>query len=86
MAYSVDFPGSNLRLGPPEGMTEEEVYSMHVHYANGHFISCWLLSDEEIEKIVETRCVWQALMGNGAQPSFISGDLESVIGLVYGEK
>jgi hypothetical protein len=83
MAVPVDFPGANLTLGPPKGMTEEEVRSMPVHHAKNHFISCWYLSDSEIEEIVRTRCVWQTLMGSGAQPSFISGSLNDVIDLVY---
>lgn len=81
MATPVDFPGANLLLGPPKGMTEEEVQTMPVCHINGQYVSCWRLSDEELSEILVTREIWQTLLGSGAQPSFV-GSRSTVIDLV----
>jgi len=81
MGQAIDFPGSNCRLGPPEGVSEEEVYTMNVYRGQGHFVSCWYLTDTEIEEIIKSRCVWLAVMGNGAPPTYV-GSLDNIKNLL----
>lgn len=77
MAVAIDFPGSNARFGPPEGMTEEQVYTMSAYVGQGHVVSCWHLSEAELKEINQTYCVFLAVMGNGVPPMMV-GSLAEV--------
>lgn len=64
----IEFKEQNRTLGKPEGMTDEECSSLPV-YANGsECISCWQLSDEELKKILETKCIWVGVLSGNTQP------------------
>lgn len=76
MAFAVEFPGSNHYLGAPPGA--ENVEGMHT-FTNGNCsVSCWELSDEEIEEIVRTRRVFISILSGRTQPPVFIGS-ESVM-------
>lgn len=69
----INFPQANEIHGPPEGMTEDECMDLpvcHGHTPDLHeaFISCWKLTDEELEILTKTRKVWVWQFGNFVQP------------------
>ncbi|MER8615995.1 hypothetical protein NKG99_03940 [Mesorhizobium sp. M1409] len=71
MAYGVDFPQSNQFLGPPPGA--ENVSGLRT-FTNGHCsVSCWQLSDEEIDEIVSTRRVFISVLSGKTQPPVFVG-------------
>ena len=82
MADPIEFEGCNLRLGPPVGMTEEEVRSMSVYKGNGQVVSCWKLRPEELEEVVKTGCVWLSIFTEGVPPSFV-GSETTVLELLF---
>lgn len=63
----VDFPCRNLTLGPPPGLTEEECRPLPVFFDGRMYVSCWELSDADIEEILKTRKVWLCI-SNPAHP------------------
>ncbi len=76
MATGVDFKGSNIVYsGKSVG---DDVADLHV-FANGAaIVSCWELSDEEIEEIVRTRRVFHSsFSGQTLYPVFVGS--ESVV-------
>lgn len=48
---------------------------------DGKIISCWELSDDEIEKIKETKCLYLSMMtfGQPLQPVYLTVDKDEVI-------
>lgn len=71
MAKPVNFTESDSVLGPPEGMADS-VVPLPVHRSRAGFMSCWELTDREIEEIIETRRVWLHVMGQHP-PVYVSG-------------
>ena len=71
MAQPVDFPGSNIILGGGS----ENINDMRVHRNRVGFVSCWELSDAEIEEIVRTRKIYhyQMTWGHSPFPVLIAG-------------
>lgn len=72
------FDEANGDLGPPPGLTEDQVHSLRVfkgHDQNGffHVVSCWRVTPEEIEKIKETGRVWMISLG-GMAPVRLTAD------------
>lgn len=67
MAHAVDFKGSNFAFTAPPG-EEERVGTLHV-FRNGQcIVSCWELTDAEIEEIVRTRKVFHSVWSDGPRP------------------
>jgi len=64
----IEFKEQNKILGKPDSMTDEECGSLPVFSDRNQCISCWELTDEEIEKIKETKCVWIGVMSGHTQP------------------
>ena len=67
------FPESNVVYGE----NQEEYFPLPAHRTKeGIVISCWELSDEEIEMIKETRCVFlsQMTFNQPLQPVFLAVD------------
>ena len=67
----VGFPEANKVLGPPQGMTEEECGSLEVYQDEEKSISCWLLREEDLKQIQETKRVWLWVVG-GQPPVIVS--------------
>jgi hypothetical protein len=58
----VHFPESNRALGAPEGMTPEEVGTLHVYADGQQCISCWMPSQAEREAIAAGLPVYLGVM------------------------
>lgn len=64
----IEFNEQNKVLLKPENMTDEECKSLPVFSNGKECISCWQLSDEEIEKLKETKCIWLGVLSGQTQP------------------
>lgn len=72
------FDEDNAVLGPPQGMTEEEVYSLSVYVGNNQdgdpcVVSCWKPSKDELAEIQRTGRVWLMVMGKTMPPVVLEG-------------
>lgn len=80
MGHGIEFKGANGVLGAPKGA--ENVEPLHVFRNGTCSVSCWQLSDAEIEEIIKTRRVFLSVfMGNTQPPVFVGGE-EEVRGLI----
>ena len=69
----IDFPESNLTLGPPQGM-EDQVGDLRVHHdtKRRQFISCWQPTDVERELIAQGGNVYLGVLGTGHPPVYVT--------------
>jgi len=72
MADPVDFKGSNLVLGAPEGV--ENVSPLPVFRTQAQVISCWKLSVAELAEVNRTGCVYLAVMGHTQPPVYLASE------------
>lgn len=77
MAHGVNFKGANRAYGPPPGVSEKQCRTLHVFDNGPCKVSCWELTDEEIEEIVRTRRVFLSLWAGGLPPALVGS--ESVV-------
>lgn len=73
MAIPVFFQGSNAVLKAPPGQ-EDEVIPLPVLSDTTQVVSCWKLSEQEIEYIKEHGVVWLAIAGHTHAPVVIKGE------------
>lgn len=80
MAKGIDFPQANSTLGAPtvEDAAAGTVYGLRVRkYVDldgvPNVLSCWELTDEEVELVVLHRRVWFNVWGQTHAPLFITG-------------
>lgn len=66
MATPVDLPWMNRRLGGPS--PNSKVGVLPIHTDGRVCTSVWQLSDEEIARIVETRCIVLQVVSGETQP------------------
>lgn len=71
------FDEANGQLGPPDGMSEDEVTTIRVFHGtddHGHrfVVSCWRATPDEIREIQETGRVWMVSM-SGMMPTMLRG-------------
>jgi len=68
----VKFPEQNLVYGKPEGMTDDECSPLPVFKGKvGGFpgiVSCWKLSEEELEEIQRTGVIWLNIVSYSHPP------------------
>lgn len=62
------FDEMNGVLTKPENMTDEECSSLPVYRDGTQCISCWELSDDDIEKLSKTRKLWVFVISGVTQP------------------
>lgn len=66
MLHPASFDEANAVFGPPEGKTEEEVYSLvaaRIKWGDDDAVlSCWKPTQEQLDLIQETGRLWIALM------------------------
>lgn len=79
MATGVHFPESNLalRAPTPEDAAAGTVYTLHVRLYQDldgapNVLSCWELTDDEVELIVKTRRIWHNAWGHTVTPMFLT--------------
>ena len=77
MAEAASFDESNLVLGKPEGMTDDECTPLSVLRMNCQIgpvvFSCWKFNAEELEEIIKTKRVWLGVLGTTMPPVIVSG-------------
>lgn len=44
------------------------------HYDGTHVVTCWSLTDRQIEELVETKRLWMGVMGSAPQPVWLTTD------------
>jgi hypothetical protein len=66
--YPIGFKESNFVLGRPGNMTDEECDQLPIYRDGLHCISCWKLSQEEMDLIQKTGCVYIAILSGETQP------------------
>lgn len=54
--HPVDFPEKNITFQAPPNMPECQPLPAHIH--PGGIISCWQISDEELEILVKTKQIY----------------------------
>jgi hypothetical protein len=72
------FDEDNCVLGPPPGMTEDQVYSLSVHRGATPdglpvVVSCWKPTAEELAEIQRTGRVWLVIYGQTMPPVSVEG-------------
>lgn len=70
----VKFPESNKTFTKPEGWTDEECRPLPVFQNDQQIISCWEVTDEDIEKMKKTKRIWLQIWANGQPPVWVSPD------------
>ena len=78
MAVPTSFDESDAVLGRPSEMTDDQCGPLsikRVEYSDGTpvVISCWKLTQEELDEINKTGRVWLGILGVTMPPSWISG-------------
>jgi hypothetical protein len=78
MAFPASFDESNAVLGAPPGMSEEDCTCLSILRASQNgapvVISCWRLTQAELEEINRTGRVWLGIMGVTMPPAWIAGE------------
>lgn len=72
MANGVGFEGANHVMEAPEGVPQDECVDLPVFADGQQVISCWRLSEDEIEHIRETGVIWLSVQGGGMPPVAIA--------------
>ena len=71
MSTPVRFPGANRFFGPPPGY-EEVIRPIEALQVGAAMISCWELTDEEINEIILRRRVYVAVLsGSTFFPTYV---------------
>lgn len=78
MAEACGFEEANTSLGPPAGMTEDQVHTLRVFRGadtSGQpvVISCFKLAAEELAEVNRTGRVWLGVLGTSMPPVWVFG-------------
>lgn len=68
MANPVGFECANVLMLAAENMSSDECCDLPVYRDEHHIISCWRLTDDELETITETGVIWISVLGQGMPP------------------
>ena len=60
-----DFEQSNITIGPPKGMSEDECQSLRARVDETGITSCWEVTDEQLEAIRKNRKIYMHVYGMG---------------------
>lgn len=71
----VFFPEHTKVLNKPESMTDHECSPLHVYTHGEYCLSCWELSDDEIQELIKTKKLWLWIFSGSTQPP-ISASVE----------
>lgn len=83
MAIPSSFAESNCVLGPPEGATEQQIASLSVFRGTLKdttpiVVSCWKVTQAELEEINRTGRLWLLVIGHTMPPAIVSGTKPSM--------
>lgn len=73
MANPIDFPESNRNWKKPSSMTDEECGPLPAFVDDTHSVSCWQLSQMELEEVQRTGVVWLGVCGS-QPPVWVTGE------------
>ena len=79
--FPTAFEQSNTVLGPPEGVPEAMESLAVCKGVNEHgpvVLSCWKLTQRELDEINKTKRVWLHVQGESMQPVWLSGSLPKI--------
>lgn len=82
MARGIKWSGANKALGPPKGVEEDQVHTLHVFNNGACSVSCWELSDEDIAEVIRTRRLFASVWYGPTQPPMAIGTEEAIHQLV----
>lgn len=72
-----DFEGSNLVLGKPPEMLDEDCTPLNVRIGqeSGYpvIVSCWKLTQEEVDELIKTGRIYLTVYGQMMPPVSLSG-------------
>lgn len=69
---AIEFPQANLILNPPAGQ-EKNINPLHVHHFAEGFVSCWTITDEELERLQKgDRRIWLWVLGKSHPPVLVT--------------
>lgn len=69
----IEFKEQNKILGAPLGMTSDECGLLPVFTDGNECVSVWELSEDDLKKIIETKCIYVGVLSGETQPPiFIS--------------
>ncbi len=82
MANPVKFDGFNIELKAPQGMDNLSCSSLPI-YRNGiNCVSCWELTEEELQEVLKTKRIFISLWSGKTQPPIYVGNEENVRQLI----
>lgn len=75
----VEFKYQNKVFTKPEDMTDEQCQSLNVWQGKDqsgfpNIISCWKLSEDDMNTIKETGVVWLTIVANGMPPVYVGSE------------
>lgn len=74
MAVPTSFDESNHVLDPPPGVQVEACAPLSVFVDGKHVISCWKLTQAELDEVNRTGRIWLWLWGKTMPPAYVSPD------------
>ncbi len=79
MAQAINFVGVNKVLGKPVDLTDAECGSLPVYSDGKVCVSCWELTDQEIEDVVKTRRMYCLVMSGYTQPPILLSPYRDIV-------
>lgn len=68
-----NFDESNGSLDPPKGVSPDECHPLYVFRDGRHVVSCWRVTQDELDEINRTGRVWLTIWGPTMPPALPSG-------------
>lgn len=65
----IDFEEANKK------MVADGCGDLPVFHAGSLYLSCWKLTEEQVEVIAKTKCVWLGVFGAGQPPVYLTVEL-----------
>lgn len=80
----VDFPEKNMELQPPAGSGPGECATLPIFFGGTYSVSCWRLTDEDIDLLKNNRNVWLVVMGTNHPPVALTVDEAHMVRMMEG--
>lgn len=82
MGSPIKFKGFNSELKAPSGMDELSCSTLPVFKNGVNCVSCWKLTEEEIQEIIKTKRIFVSLWSGVTQPPIYVGSEETTRQLI----
>lgn len=77
---SVHFEGCNKRFGPPEGMSDEECFTVHALEIDGRVTTAWLPSIEDLKNLRSGKPIYLSCFGGMPPVSLFTINDDGTVG------